>query len=64
MLTSHKEQERRWAEHFKEVLNRHNPSDLPHIQEAPEDLDINVEPPTTKEIVASIKELKNQKVPG
>ena len=41
------------------MLNRHNPSDV-HTQEAPEDLDINVEPPTKEEIVAVIKELKNQ----
>ena len=33
VLTSNKEQERRWAEHVEEVLNRDNPSDL-HIQEA------------------------------
>ena len=53
---SDKEQERRWAEHFDEVLNRDNPSDLPHIQEAPEHLDINVEPPTKEEMFAAIKE--------
>ena len=44
MLTSDKEQERRRAEHFEEMLNRDNLSDLPHIQQALEDLDFNVEP--------------------
>ena len=63
-LTSDKEQERRWAEHLEEVLNRNNPSDLPHTQEAHKDLDINVEPPTKEESVAAIKELKNKKAPG
>ena len=43
------------------LLNRDNPSDLPHSHEAPEDLDINVDPPSKEEIVAAIKELKNQK---
>ena len=43
------------------LLNSDNPSDLPHSHEAPEDLDINVEPPSKEEIVAAIKELKNQK---
>ena len=43
------------------MLNRDNPSDLPNIQEAPEDLDINVELPTKKDIFAAIKELKNHK---
>ena len=64
MLRSDKEQERRWAEHVEEVFNRDNSSNLPHIQEAPEDLDISVEPPTTEEIVAPIKKLKTQKTPG
>ena len=64
MLTSDKEQERRWGEHFEEVLNRDNSSDLPQIEESPEDLDINVERPTKEEIVTAIKELKNVKALG
>ena len=61
MLTSDKEQKKRWVEHFEEVLNREDPLDLPDIPEVPEDLDINVEPPTKEEIVSAIKELENRK---
>ena len=34
LLTSEGEQERRWTEHFREVLNRPPPSEVPNIQEA------------------------------
>ena len=44
---------------MEEVLNRNNPSGLPHIQEASEDLDINLEAPSKEEIVRSIPGMKN-----
>ncbi|KAK7101726.1 hypothetical protein V1264_020063 [Littorina saxatilis] len=64
LLTTEKEIEERWAEHFQEVLNRPDPEDTPEIEEAEEDLDINTEPPTKEEIIRAIKTLKNNKAPG
>ena len=64
LLTTEKEQEERWAEHFQEVLNRPPPDETANIPEAAEDLDISTDPPTKEEIVAAIKTLKNGKSPG
>ena len=49
---------------FEELLNREDTPDLPDIPKAPENLDINVEPPTKEEIVTAIKERQNRKAPG
>ena len=38
LLTTEKDQEARWGEHFKEVLNRPAPEEEPDIPEAEEDL--------------------------
>ena len=64
LLTSEKEQEIRWTEHFKEILNRPPPLQEPEIQEPDEDLDISIEPPSKSEIITAIKSLKNGKAPG
>ena len=64
MLTSDMEQEKRWAEHSEEVINRENQIGLPDILEEQDDLDINIERPTKEEIVNAINELKNEKAPG
>ena len=64
LLTTEKEQDERWAEHFREVLNRPPPDETTDIPEAEEDLDIDIDPPTKEEIVAAIKTLKNGKSPG
>lgn len=64
LLTTEKEQEERWAEHFREVLNRPPPDETADIPEAVEDLNINTNPPTKEEIVTTIKTLKNGKSPG
>ena len=64
LLTTEKEQEERWAEHFQEVLNRPSPDETADIPEATEDLDIITDPPTKEEIVAAIKTLQNGKSPG
>ena len=64
LLTTEKEQDERWAEHFREVLNRPPPDETADIPEAEEDLDIDIDPPTKEEIVAAIKTLKNGKSPG
>ncbi|XP_025097624.1 uncharacterized protein LOC112565936 [Pomacea canaliculata] len=42
LLTTEREQEARWAEHFREILNRPPPSEEADIQEAIEDLDVTV----------------------
>ena len=43
VLMTPKEQER-WAEHFREVLNRPSPSEEADIRKAVQDLDITVAP--------------------
>ncbi|KAL9956572.1 hypothetical protein ACROYT_G038065 [Oculina patagonica] len=60
LLTTEKEQEERWAEHFQEVLNKEVPEKPAAAQDAEEDLDISIEPPTKEEIVEAIKDLKNE----
>ncbi|KAI4896154.1 hypothetical protein NFI96_009623 [Prochilodus magdalenae] len=64
LLTTEREQEVRWAEHFREVLNRPPPSEEADIQEAIEDLDVNIAPPEKQEIITATKSLKNRKAPG
>ncbi|XP_073671663.1 uncharacterized protein [Paramisgurnus dabryanus] len=64
LLTTEAEQDARWAEHFKEVLNRKSPEENADIPEGEIDLDISIELPTKEEIVAAIKKLKNNKAPG
>ena len=64
LLTSGGEQERHWMEHFREVLNRPPPSEVPNIQEAATDLDISTDLPTRREIIQAVNSLKNGKAPG
>ena len=64
LLTSEGEQERRWMEHFREVLNRPPPSEVPNIQEVATDLDISTDVLTRREIIEAINSLKNGKAPG
>jgi len=64
LLTSEKDQEARWVEHFKEVLNRPAPEVEPDIPEAEEDLSVDTGPPEKEEIIAAINSLKNHKAPG
>ncbi|VDP00529.1 unnamed protein product [Schistosoma margrebowiei] len=46
VITKIEEQQNRWVEHFKELLNRPAPLNPPNIEAAPTDLPINVGPPT------------------
>ena len=64
LLASANEQEKRWTEHFEDVLNRDAPTKPPDLVEAPEDLEVNLEAPTVQEIHAAIQDLKNGKAPG
>ena len=49
MLTSDKEQERMYVEHFEDVLNRENTPEL-ITHDAPKDVEIGVEHTSTKGI--------------
>ncbi|VDP37071.1 unnamed protein product [Schistosoma curassoni] len=42
VVTNIEEQQNRWVEHFKELLNRPAPLNPPNIETAPTDLSINV----------------------
>ncbi|CAG2233652.1 unnamed protein product [Mytilus edulis] len=64
LLTTEDEQKARWAEHFKEVLNRPPPDDEAIVIEAVQDLEININLPDKQEIIKVIKSLKNGKSPG
>lgn len=64
ILTSETDQEKRWTEHFYEVLNRPPPTEEPNINEPLQDLDISTEPPEVPEIISAIQSLKNGKAPG
>ena len=51
-------------EHFEELLNRPAPRVLPDIPPASDDLPVDCDPPTKKEIYQAIKQLKNGKSAG
>lgn len=55
------QQIKRWAEHFRELLNRPAPPNPPDIDPAISDLPINCNKPTREEIRKSITLLKNVK---
>ena len=58
------EQTQRWAEHFKEVLNRPPPEERADIQPAQTDLPIRTNKPTKQEIQEALKRLKTGKAAG
>jgi hypothetical protein len=51
----------RWAEHFKELLNRPPPDVTPKINRADEKLKLNLNLPSKTEIKQAIKKLKTAK---
>ena len=61
--SSENDQEARWVEHFKEVLNIPAPEEEPDIPEAEEDLRVDTKPPKKEEIIAAINSLRNHKAP-
>jgi len=64
LLTSTEDQNKRWVEHFKQLLNRPPPANPPTLPPSDQELDINCEPPTETEIKKAIKSLKNNKAAG
>ena len=64
LLKSEWEQERRWTEPFREILNRPPPSEVPNIQEAATDLDLTTDIPARREIIQAVNSLKSGKAPG
>ncbi len=64
-ITIESQKLKRWAEHFKEVLNRPEPTETPTLNVTfGEMMDIHLEPPTKDEITKAILKLKNNKAPG
>ncbi|GFS22851.1 endonuclease-reverse transcriptase [Elysia marginata] len=63
LLTIQEEQKNRWKEHFAELLNRPPPDNPPYIEPTEVDLEIDLEPPSTREILGAIKkqQLRNNK---
>ena len=63
-LTTTEEQLKRWAEHFRELLNRPVPEAPPEIPPAETELPINCDKPSKAEIKKAIKTLRNGKAAG
>ncbi|VDP81175.1 unnamed protein product [Schistosoma curassoni] len=61
VITHIEEQQNRWVEHFKELLDRPDPLDPRNIEAAPTDLPINVGPPAIEEINMAIRQIKSGK---
>ncbi|VDP59738.1 unnamed protein product, partial [Schistosoma curassoni] len=64
VITNIEEQQNRWVEHFRELLNRPAPLNPPDIEAAPTHLPINVGPPTIEEISMAIRQIKSGKAAG
>ena len=61
VITTTEEHLARWAEHFKELLNRSPPDVTPKINRADEKLKLNLNLPSKTEIKQAIKKLKTAK---
>ena len=57
-------QRKRWKEHFGESPSRPAPQDPPDILPVNDDLPIDCDPPTKKEIYQGIEQMKNGKSAG
>ena len=64
LLTTERNQEAGWAEHFKDVLNRTPTIVEADIQEVETDLDVNTDPTNKQEFIVAMKTFKNNKAPG
>ena len=63
-IPGEEEQRERWAEHFKETLNRPAHPAPPDIPPPIQLLNININPPSKTEIAKAIKSLKSDKAAG
>ena len=63
-LTTVEEELKRWAEHFRELLNRPAPELLPDIPRAETELPISCKKPTKAEIKKALMTLRNGKAAG
>ena len=63
-IPGEEEQRARWAEHFKETLNRPAPPAPPDIPPPTQLMDININLPSKTEIAKAIKSLKSGKAAG
>ena len=64
LITSSDEQQKRWVEHFSQVLNRPRPPETLNINPTPFNLEINTDPPSVSEIKEHVATLKNGKAAG
>ena len=60
-ISSEQEESARWVEHFQEVLNQPDPEEAATLPPADDILNINVGPPTAKEVMEAIKAMKTDK---
>ena len=64
LLTTSKEQLKRWAEHFRELLNRSTPDSPPDIPSAETGLSVSCDKPSKPEIKKAIITLRSGKAAG
>ena len=64
VLTDQEDQRKKWAEHFRKLLNRPPPSEMPDIDQVDIPLQVNENRPGKAEIKKAIKHLKNGKAAG
>lgn len=68
LTNTQEEADDRWAEHFEEILNRPDPSELDQslagAAAAAPILDISIEPPSAEEVARAVNKMKNNKSPG
>ena len=63
-ITTDEGQRQRWADHFREILNRPTPAEKPNIPRAERTLPIRTTMPSREEIRNAIKAIKAGKAPG
>ena len=64
IITTEKEQAARWVEHFKDILNRPEPTVIFEGAPQKDDLKICTDPPSKEEITKAIKSMKPGKAAG
>ena len=65
IIPEEQKQTARWVEHFRDILNRPPPTEMPNITATGERLlNVTVNPPSKAEIERALKQLKNGKAAG